>query len=193
MKILIILLCILYLIISSQVISQTNPQDMHIDSSLTIDNQNNDYELSTILKPGAKVQDFSIETIEGKTIKLSELKGKMVFINFFTLSCPSCMKELPVIEKEIWQKYKDNKNIVILIVGREEPVVKLKEFRDNKQFTFPMASDNNRKAYSLFATQYVPRNLIIDKDGTLLMTEVGFTEEKSKELILKIQELLDKK
>jgi peroxiredoxin len=190
MKTLIFIIILFITFMTYKITAQNNPLEIKKDSIIKIENQANDYELSTILKTGSLVPDFTIKTIDGIEFKLSELKGKTVFINFFTLSCPSCMKELPVFEKEIWQKYKDNKNVVILIVGREETVDKLKAFRDEKQFTFPLASDPKREVYALFAIQYVPRNIIIDKEGKLVMTEVGFTEEKSAELLQKIQELL---
>jgi peroxiredoxin len=146
-----------------------------------------DMESTTLLKVGTFVPDFSLTNSDGRKFQLSDFKGKTVFINFFTLSCPSCMKELPIIEKEIWTKYKDNKDIEILIVGREEKLEKLIEFRDKKQFTFPIISDIDRKVYTIFASKYVPRNIIINKEGKLVFTEVGFTDDKFKLLLQKIE------
>jgi peroxiredoxin len=162
------------------------------DSIMSINSELNEMEANTLMKKGTIIPDFSLTTLDGKTIQISEFRGKTVFINFFTLSCPNCMKELPLIENEIWFKYKNNKNVVILIVGREETIEKLREFREKKQFTFPMASDTERKAYSLFASKYVPRNIVIDKEGKLVFSEVGFTEEKSKELFQNIEYELNK-
>jgi peroxiredoxin len=160
------------------------------DTTIISDSSESDMEASTILKVGANVPEFSINTLDGRILKISELRGKTVFLNFFTLSCPMCMKELPLFEKEIWQKYKANQNIVILIVGREESIEKLKAFYEKNQFTFPMAFDAEREVYSLFASKYVPRNIIIDKEGKLVMTEVGFNEAKANELFQKIDSLL---
>jgi peroxiredoxin len=174
--------------LSSQEIS-TNTQTK--DSIIVNLPATNDMASSTIMKIGSSVPDFSLSTIDGKIIKLSELKGKTVFINFFTLSCPACMKELPKIEAEIWPRYKDNENIVILIIGRGESIAALNAFREKKQFTFPMACDPDRKVYALFADKYVPRNIVIDKEGVLVLTETGYTEEKSKDLFQKIENLLE--
>ncbi len=162
------------------------------DSLTSLTNTVVDLNAFTIMKTGSIVPDFELTTIGGKTFQLSKQKGKTIFLNFFTLVCPNCMKELPVLEKEIWQKYKNNPNVVILIIGREEPVNKLKKFKSKKRFTFPIAPDPERKVYSLFASQYVPRNIVIDKEGKLVLTEVGFSEEKSSTLIQSIKNELDK-
>jgi len=154
--------------------------------------QQADQEATTIMKPGALVPNFSLTTLDGMKIQLSELKGKTVFLNFFALSCPICLKELPELEKHIWQKYKNDKNIVILCVGREETNEKLIAFRDKNRYTFPIAADIDRSVYSLFGTKYIPRNIIIDKEGKLVFTEVGYNKEKFESLIEKIESELKK-
>jgi len=147
----------------------------------------NEYEETTIMKTGTVVPDFSLKTIDGEKFQLSGLNGKIIFLNFFALSCPICLKELPELEKHIWQKYKYNQNIVILCVGREESNETLIAFRDKKKYTFPIAADSNRAVYALFGTKYIPRNIIISKEGKLVFTEVGFNEQKFSELIQKIE------
>jgi peroxiredoxin len=187
-----ILLLFLLMIGFSHIFAQDIGKSSEIqDSTSKMNNEEIVLDTFTVMKTGEKVPDFKLTSIDGKTFKLSMFKGKTVFLNFFTLSCPSCMKELPILEKEIWQKYKDNENFVIMVVGREETVENLKTFRDKKQFTFPIASDPKRKVYSLFAKQFVPRNIIIDKDGKLILSEMGFTEEKIKNLIQNIDNELN--
>jgi len=160
-----------------------NAQDNKADSLSMIADQ----KATTIMQPGAIVPDFSLTTLDGKKLQLSELKGKTIFLNFFALSCPICLKELPELEKQIWQKYKDNKNIVVLVVGREESNEKLIAFRDKNKYTFPIASDANREVYAMFGAKYIPRNIIINKEGELVFTEVGFNTEKFSALILAIE------
>lgn len=146
-----------------------------------------EYEATTNMKVGTVVPDFTLTTLRGEKFQLSELKGKTVFLNFFALTCPICIKELPELEKQIWQKYKDNKNLVVLTIGREETDEKLVAFRDKKGFTFPIATDADRSIYAMFAEKYIPRNIIIDKEGKLVFTEVGFNEEKFANLINEIE------
>ncbi|MFN8257006.1 MAG: TlpA disulfide reductase family protein [Bacteroidales bacterium] len=158
-------------------------QHSNADSLAAIEDQ----KATTILQPGSKVPDFTLLTTDGNKVNLSELKGKTIFLNFFALSCPICMKELPELEKQIWLKYKSDKNVVVLCVGREETNETLNAFREKKKYTFPMAPDTNRKVYSIFGTKYIPRNIVIDKEGKLILTEVGYNENKLKSIITAIE------
>jgi peroxiredoxin len=167
-----------------------NKQD---DSTSTAPIVEHKPESTTLLHVGQQVPDFTLTTIDGKSVQLSKLKGKTVFLNFFTLSCPMCMKELPVIEKEIWEQYKNNENIVILTVGREEPVDKLIDFHKKKKFSIPMAFDPERKVYALFAEKYVPRNIVINTEGKIVLTEVGFTDETAEQTIAMIKNAIEGK
>jgi peroxiredoxin len=190
MRLIYLIVLIFFIDMTFKTFAQNNNFNYQKDTTIAADSVESDMEASTILKVGANVPEFTISTLDGRIIRLSELRGKTVFLNFFTLSCPMCMKELPLFEKEIWQKYKTNQNIVILIVGREESIEKLKAFRKKNQFTFPIAFDAEREVYSLFASKYVPRNIIIDREGKLVMTEVGFIEAKANELFQKIDDFL---
>jgi peroxiredoxin len=153
------------------------------------ENQSN-MDAFTLMKPGELVPDFTLYSLDGKEIKFSELNGKTVFLNFFTLSCPMCMKELPLLEKEIWEQFKHRSDVVIMAIGREEPLDKLIAFREKKNLQMPVFADPRREVYSLFASQYVPRNIVINKEGRLVLTEVGFTEEKAAELFEQIRQAL---
>ena len=164
-----------------------NAQDNKADSLAMIADQ----KATTLMQPGEIVPDFSLTSLDGKKFQLSELKGKTVFLNFFALSCPICLKELPELEKQIWQKYKDNKNIVVMVIGREESDEKLIAFRDKNHYSFPIASDANREVYAMFGAKYIPRNIIINKDGMLVFTEVGFNPEKFSALISAIENAMN--
>jgi len=165
-----------------------------VDSTAAIDiiGYTADYEATTTMKTSTMVPDFTLTTLEGETFQLSELKGKTVFLNFFALTCPICIKELPELEKQIWQKYKDNTDVVILTIGREVPVEELIAFKEKKGYTFPIAADIDRSVYAMFAEKYIPRNIIIDKKGMLVFTEVGFNKEKFVNLLNEIEKTLTK-
>lgn len=166
-----------------------NDNQNNVDTTAVTDtiDYSAEYEATTVMKIGAEVPDFALTTLKGEKFQLSELKGKTVFLNFFALTCPICLKELPELEKQIWQKYKDDENLVILTIGREETDEKLIAFRDKNGYTFPIAVDADRSVYAMFAERYIPRNMIIDKDGKLVFTEVGYNEEKFANLISEIE------
>lgn len=136
----------------------------------------------TILKKGDKAHLFKATTIDGKVIDLNQMKGKVIMVMFFATWCGPCNMELPVLEKNIWNKYRDNKDFVLLVMGREHDETALKEFAKNKNFNLPFAPDINREVYSKYAEKTIPRNYIIGKDGIIAYNAIGYTEADFKKM-----------
>ena len=86
---------------------------------------------STLNKVGDKAPAFKATTIDGQLIDTKDLKGKVIWVNFFATWCPPCKKELPVLQDSVYLKYKDNKDFVLVVLGREHTVDELKEFASN--------------------------------------------------------------
>lgn len=147
---------------------------------------------SDIVKTGQAMPAFTIVSDNGQTISSAELKGKVVLITFFATWCPPCQKELPEIEKQIWQQYKDNKNFRLLVIGREHNDAELAKYNEKKGFTFPLYPDKNRKIFAAFAQNLIPRNYLIGKDGKVVYTSKGYTPEEFGELQKKLAEVLNK-
>jgi len=144
---------------------------------------------TTLTKVGDKAPVFSCVTIDGKTVDISKMQGKIIMINFFATWCGPCMLELPVLQKNIWDKYKDNKDFALIILGREHTEKEVSDFVKLKKFTMPFAPDPKRAVFSLYATQSIPRNVIIGKDGKIIFQSMGYTPEELK----KIEDLLAEK
>jgi peroxiredoxin len=145
---------------------------------------------TTLIKTGDPAPLFKCRTIDGKSIDISKLKGKVIMVNFFATWCPPCNLELPVLQKEIWDKYKNNPGFVLIILGREHTEAEVKDFVAKKKFTMPFAPDPKREIFSLYATQNIPRNVIIGKDGNVLFQGTGFSEEEFSEIEKTIAENL---
>ena len=143
----------------------------------------------SLVKTGEQSPNFSITSLDGKEISLSDLKGKVVLINFFATWCGPCMKELPQVEAKLWPKFKDQ-NFAMISIGREHTKEQLQTWNEKKGFTFPIAPDPKREVYSKFANQYIPRNFILDKTGKIIWQGVGFSEEELAQMIKTIQDNL---
>jgi peroxiredoxin len=141
---------------------------------------------TTITRVGDKAPVFICVTIDGKTIDISKLQGKIIMINFFATWCGPCNLELPVLQKNIWDKYKNKDNFQLIILGRQHNESEVSNFVKSKKFTMPFAPDPERKIYGLYATQFIPRNVIIGKDGRIIFQSMGYTPEEFK----KIEDLL---
>ncbi len=145
----------------------------------------------TLIKQGEKAPDFTFETAPGKTQKLSDLKGKVVWINFFATWCSPCREELPILQKEVFDKYKNNKNFVLIILGREHSWDEINKFIKEQGLTMPFFPDPERKVFSVYAKQNIPRNFIIDKDGKIAISTVGYEKEEFKKTEQKLATLLN--
>jgi peroxiredoxin len=163
--------------------SEENPKSPVVEKS-----EVDDVVISTVSHVGDVAPDFSVTTLNGDVIKLSDLKGKTVFVNFFAIACPMCIKEFPVLQKSVWRKYKDNKDFVLVSVGRGHSAEELKKFVTDRELEFPMAADTDKSVYNLYASKYIPRNVIINKDGKIICHKTGFSKSEFKELV----KILDK-
>jgi len=137
---------------------------------------------TTLTKTGQVVPDFSVTTIEGKVVRIAELRGKIVLINFFATWCGPCMGEMPHVEKEIWLKMR-SEHLVVLAIGREHSTEELVKFNKEKGFTFLIAPDPKREVYRLFAKQFIPRNYLIGRDGKIIYQSMGYSEEEFGKLV----------
>lgn len=136
----------------------------------------------SLLKNGDQVPEFAVSTLSGKDIAISELKGKVVLINFFATWCGPCMKELPEVEKQLYPKFK-NENFVMISIGREHTKAELLNWNKKKGFSFPIAADPKREVYAKFASQYIPRNFIVNKKGEIIWQGVGFSQKELDQMI----------
>lgn len=140
-------------------------------------------------KVGQTVPEFSFELEKGKTVNISDFKGKLILINLFATWCPPCNVELPEAQTKIWDKYKNNPNFAFFVFGREEGWEKLIPYKAQKGFTFPILPDLNRKIFSKFAKESIPRNIIVDQSGKIIYQSLGYQESEFKAML----ELIDKR
>ena len=151
--------------------------------------QEDQIKATTLINQGDKAPDFTVEMFNGEKITLSQLKGKVVLINFWATWCPPCRQELKVVEKELINRFK-GKDFVFLPISRGEAKKTVEAFRKQNGYTFPMGLDPKQTIYKKYASNYIPRNFVVGKDGKVIYTSVGFTPEEFKEMIEVINKAL---
>ncbi len=140
---------------------------------------------------GEDMPEFEYVTADGKTLKSEDLWGKVVLVNFYASWCGPCKKELPFVEKDLWQKYKDNEDFCLMVIARQEGWDKINEFKKNSELDLPYIPDPKRDIYKLFAEKYIPRNYLFDKQGRLVLFSKGYRESEFEDLKEVIKELLE--
>ena len=146
-------------------------------------------EATTIAKAGTVAPDFTVTMFDGSTQTLSALKGKVVLVNFWATWCPPCREELKRVEADIIERFKDAP-FVFIPISRGEERQTVADFREKMDYTFPMGLDPERKIYDLYASNFIPRNFLINQEGQVVMASVGYEVEEFDALIAKIEELV---
>ncbi len=145
-----------------------------------------------IVKVGDMAPDFELTMDNGKTIHLSELRGKVVMLQFTASWCGICRKEMPHIESDIWLRHKDNKDFVLVGIDREETPEKVVLLREVTKITYPLAYDTTGDVFRLYAhpNAGITRNVLVDREGKIVLLTRKFEEQEFKALCSKIDELL---
>jgi len=146
---------------------------------------------TTLVHVGDPSPPFALTTIDGDDFSLAGAAGDVVLLNFFATWCGPCQLELPHIE-EIWTARKHDANFRLLVIGREETTETAKAYREAKGFTFPIAADPDRAVFSLFATESIPRTLVISPEGVIVYSTTGFYEADLDELNTLLDAQLDR-
>ncbi|MDR1455049.1 MAG: TlpA family protein disulfide reductase [Tannerella sp.] len=133
---------------------------------------------------------FTIVRDDGTEMPSSLFSGKVMLVNFFATWCPPCQAELAEMEKTLWPKYGRDSDFVLLVIGREHSDAELAEYNARKGFSFPLYPDKNRQIYASFATQFIPRSYLIDRDGKILFVAKGYRPAEFKRILRMIDNAL---
>ena len=146
--------------------------------------------VSTIQAKTYKAPNFTLKTIKGKTIKLSQYRGKVVYLDFWASWCEPCRKSFPVMRK-LQRKYKKRGLRVITInLDKDKKDVRrfLREFRIN----FPVALDPRGKIATRYGVKAMPSSYLIDRKGRIRHVHLGFLQKDTKKTEKRIKKLLKK-
>lgn len=145
----------------------------------------------SVVSVGDIAPAFTLKTTDGAEISTEKLRGKVILVNFFATWCPPCLAELPHLEREVWHKFKD-RGLNLVVVGREHDADEVMKFKASKGFTMPFAADPKRETFARYATEFIPRNVLIGGDGTIAFQSVGFDEAEFAEMVRTIERELKK-
>ena len=141
----------------------------HVEASL----DNNQYQAAVArLEADDRKREhaqFSLKDLNGKTWNFSDLRGKVVLVNFWATWCPPCRKEIPDLEA-LYERF-GSQGLVIFGISDEE-ASRVEPFIRDRKVTFPILLDPGRKVNEAFIVEGIPKSFVYDRDGKLVSQSI---------------------
>ena len=139
---------------------------------------------------GHLAPDFALKTLDGKTVRLSEFRGKkVVLINFWATWCPPCRSEMPTMQ-QIYTEYK-GKGFEILAINIEpDAKEEIRDFMKELRLTFPVLLDSDMKVTRTYRLIGLPVSMLIDRQGIIRSKQIGYHDWTDKESRKRVESLL---
>lgn len=133
---------------------------------------------------GDTAPDFEVKYADGSLRKLSSFRGKVVMLQFTASWCSVCIREMPFIESDIWQKYKDRKDFELFGLALKEGEDKIRTLVSKTNVTYPILSDPQGSIFYTYAEAGagVTRNVIIDRAGKIIFQTRLYNPEEFEEM-----------
>lgn len=145
---------------------------------------------AALVKPGDTAPDFTVEMFDGSHVTLSDLRGKVVLLNFWATWCPPCRQELARVQADVIDRFV-GEDFIFLPIARGEGREAVAAFRQQQGYNFPMGLDPQRSVYDRYASNHIPRNILIGRDGRIVLSSVGYEADEFGRLVEAIEQTLN--
>jgi len=135
--------------------------------------------------------EFSLPTPEGKTISLAQLRGQVVFLNFWATWCPPCRVEMPSMER-LYGEFKDA-GLIVLAVDMGESARQVARFMKEFRLSFPALLDTNSDVSNRYGVRGLPTTFLVDRSGRIVGVAIGPRDWAGSESKALIRSLLEQK
>ena len=131
---------------------------------------------------------LSFKTLDNSSVKLSDFKGDVIYVDFWATWCPPCRKSFPWME-EMHQKYKDL-GFKVLAVSLDTKRAVIDQFLEKMTANFTIAHDPTGESATAFKVKGMPSSYLVDRKGNIHLTHLGFNENDKAKLESEIKNLL---
>jgi peroxiredoxin/outer membrane lipoprotein-sorting protein len=142
----------------------------------------------SLIKPGSKAPEFDLASVDGKRARLSDYKGKKVWLCFWRVGCPPCREEMPFLQ-DVYAKHKDE-GFVVLGVNVSDDQAITRDFLRKQRITFPNILDTSQAAVRFSTQEYgsgtAPLNYLIDGDGLVVDAWFGHCQTRAEMALKKL-------
>jgi cytochrome c biogenesis protein CcmG/thiol:disulfide interchange protein DsbE len=120
---------------------------------------------------GFAAPDLTLQTLDGETVALSELRGQAVLINFWASWCPPCRNEMPAIQ-QVYEEYRDE-GFTVLAVNSQEQEARVVAFAEPLGLTFPILIDRDGSVFDAYQVAVLPTTFFVDRAGVIQGVTTG--------------------
>ncbi|HTE40401.1 MAG TPA: TlpA disulfide reductase family protein [Steroidobacteraceae bacterium] len=138
---------------------------------------------------GRQAPDFVLKTLEGGNLRLSEFRGEVVLINFWASWCGGCRQAMPALN-DIYEKYR-HVGLVMLSVNLDEEAHRAADMSESLKIKFPVLLDDRKIASQAFKVDNMPLTVLIDREGTVRFTYVGYNAGDESKILAPLRKLLN--
>jgi peroxiredoxin len=122
-------------------------------------------------RQGFTAPDLTLQTLDGETVTLSELRGQAVLINFWASWCPPCRNEMPAIQ-QVYEEYRDE-GFTVLAVNSQEQEARVTAFAEPLGLTFPILIDRDGSVFDDYQVAALPTTFFVDRAGVIRGVTTG--------------------
>jgi thiol-disulfide isomerase/thioredoxin len=131
--------------------------------------------------------NWQMQKTDGSGFQLSEVQGKVVFLNLWATWCPPCVGEMPGIQ-DLYDQYADHPEVAFVLVSNESSET-IKQFTERKGYTFPVYSSLSETPAAFFSRS-IPTTFVLDKQGNIVVKEVGAMNWGGKKMVRILEDLI---
>lgn len=135
-----------------------------------------------------QAHDFVVPDLQGNAVRLSALRGKVVFLNLWATWCPPCREEMPSMER-LFAKFRE-RDFAMLAVSNDEDRAALDAFVKDHQVSFPVLYDPDRQVGDAYGVWGYPETFLIDRTGKVVEHVIGPRNWDAPDQIANIERLL---
>ncbi len=148
------------------------------NKTLSLPVNNNVSVAQTGIEIGNLAPDFVLKTFDDRDIKLSDFRGKNIFLHFWDIGCPKCVEEMPHIQR-VWESHQKNNDLMVLAVNLGGSAELVRNFMKGYGYTFTALLDSDRVVNRLYDEPCCPGTFLIDTKGIIKGVKMGAFQDAS--------------